>query len=122
MNATEFTKSKPALVIVSPTIIVINIRLSPPFPLITYLCISYRYKLYHIMMLFKCQNYWNKKHFNPAVNSKVWPHKLFPYSFMVGNFVLTNYKELLLYISYKQNDLYTLVTTNTFLIAITKVD
>ena len=40
----------------------------------------------------------------------------FPHTFpMVGNILLTNYVQLLLYISYEQSDLYMLVTTRAFL-------
>ena len=35
-------------------------------------------------------------------------------------FVLTNYQQLLPYISYERSDLYMLVTTKAFLVAITK--
>ena len=34
--------------------------------------------------------------------------------------VLTNYAQLLLYISYEQGDLYMLVTTKAFLVAVTR--
>ena len=62
----------------------------------------------------------NKKYLNPAVNSKIRPPKNFPiHSLWWVIFVRTNYAQLLLYIFYKQSDLYMLVTTNALLVTTT---
>ena len=47
------------------------------------------------------------------------PH-IFPMEYYIIIFVLTNYLQLLLYISYEQSYLYMLVTTKAFLVAITR--
>ena len=48
--------------------------------------------------------------------SKIWLLKKFPIYFVWSIiFVLTNYLQLLLYISYEQSDLYMLVTTKSYL-------
>ena len=47
-------------------------------------------------------------------------HKLPIYFLWSIMFVLTNYLQLLLYISYEQSDLHILVTIKAFLVAITK--
>ena len=52
--------------------------------------------------------------------SEIWCHKKFSIYFLWSIiFVLTNYLQLLLYISYEQSDLYMLVTIKAFLVTIT---
>ena len=97
------------------------IRLSHLFPLITFVL-----NMMYLQIIYQCENLWisrndKAKSFNWPINKQDMASQKNPIYFQWSIIsVLTNYLQLLLYISHEQSDLYMLVTTKALLVAITR--